>query len=439
MADTLPTLVVGAGLAGLAAGVALARRGSPCLLAEAESAAGGMARSVVMDGVTFDLGPHVAFPDATPAGRLIGEALSRIETLSRPFAFSVFAAGRHWRFPNHFDWLRYPWRFKLDTVRTLLAKTGRIESAADELRARTGSLVYDQLFRDTLRKKSGKDPESVHRHWLMRPDRTVDNRLEPPPVRSRTGVIRTALDRLRRRYIYPRQGFGALPAEMHAMFTESGGRTELGCGPIALEVSGGAVTGAVIRGERIPVGDVIWTAPQDRLGDALSHPVEALPGADILLVLATWDGPRPEPRPFVYTYHPDPVLIFNRVSYPAAVLPGLHAGREGLCLEITVESDATDSACAVLAERAVADVGRLGLHDPARLRALRTVRLRRALPVYPLDYEARLESAYAPVRALRNLVAVGRQGGWFFCMSTGAVSQGLKAAAETLRRREGSR
>ena len=37
MAETLPTLIVGAGLAGLAAGVALARRGVPCLLAEARN------------------------------------------------------------------------------------------------------------------------------------------------------------------------------------------------------------------------------------------------------------------------------------------------------------------------------------------------------------------------------------------------------------------
>lgn len=130
------------------------------------------------------------------------------------------------------------------------------------------------------------------------------------------------------------------------------------------------------------------------------------------------------------------VLARARVSYPSALLPDAHADREGLCLEITVQPDATDSACAALAKQAVEDVGRLGLHDPARLRAVRTVRLRQALPIYPLDYATRLESAFAPVRALHNLRAVGRGGGWFFCMSTEAVGQGIKAATESLRRRE---
>lgn len=436
MAETLPTLIVGAGLAGLAAGVALARRGAPCLLAEAESEVGGMARSVTVDDVVFDLGPHVAFPDASPAGRLIGEALSRTRTVSRAFAFSVFALGRHWRFPNHFDWARYPWRCKLDAARTLISRPGQIESAEDELRARTGPRIYDLLFRETLRKKAGADPALVHRHWLMRPDRTADNRLEPPPVRSRKGVIRAALSRLRRRYVYPEQGFGALATELHRMYREAGGRTVTECGPITLETSGDAVTAAAIRGERVPVADVIWTAPQGRLCEILGHPAQPLPGMDVLLVLATWDCRRPELRPFVYTYHPDPALAFNRVSYPGSVLPDAHADREGLCLEITVSPDATDDDCAELARRAVADAGRLGLHDPARLRAMRTIRLRRALPVYPLDYEARLDAAFAPVRAVRNLTAAGRLGGWFFCMSPEAAGQGLKAAAEVLRRRE---
>jgi hypothetical protein len=43
------------------------------------------------------------------------------------------------------------------------------------------------------------------------------------------------------------------------------------------------------------------------------------------------------------------------------------------------------------------------------------------------------------MRALRNLHAVGRQGGWFFCMSPEAVGQGLKAAAKVVRRRGGGR
>jgi protoporphyrinogen oxidase len=428
MTQTPVTLIVGAGLTGLAAGIALARQGVPCLLAERESAVGGMARSLTMDGVTFDMGPHVIFPDATPAGRLVGEALGRVETVSRPFAFSVFAQGRHWKFPNHFDALTYPWRDMLDLAATLLRRpSGPLLSARDELRARTGPRLYDRLFRETLGKKTGTDPTAVHRHWLMRPDRTATNTLEPPPSRSTAAVVRAALKRLRREYVYPAAGFGALPDALHALYAEAGGRTLLDCGDIALTASAGAVTAATLDGTTMPVSRVVWTGPLDQLGRALGQPMACPDFADILLVFLTCEQDRLQPRPFVYTYHPDPAVAFNRVSYPANQRP--LPDREGVCLEITVAPDATDHACEHLAEQAVADSASLGLYPAHALRVVRTLRLRRGLPLYPLGYEETLRSAYAPVRAMTNVLSVGRQGGWFFCMSPQAVAQGLKAAA----------
>jgi protoporphyrinogen oxidase len=430
---------VGAGLAGLGAAVTLAEAGRNCLLLEREPEAGGLARSLALDGVTFDYGPHVLFEEQGPGGRLLLNALSGQPILSRRFAFAVEAGGRQWAFPNHFDVLRYPWRFKREILAGLFSPRkprGVGDNAAQgELSAKTGPGLYDLLFRDMLRKKTGLDGETLHRHWLMRPPRTAHGELEPLCPRSRLATLLGVLARLRRRYLYPANGFGTLPEKLLERYARAGGRTVLDCGPITLERKADRICAVTVRGLRIAVDQVVWTAPMDRLQGALGLSDAPAPRfEDILLVLLTYDCPRPPKRPFVYVYHPDPTIVFNRSSYPASIFRE-HGppGREGICLEITPGAVAGNLSMAVLAERAVADVARLGLHPAARLREMRTVRLPSALPVYDLGYEARMTGARQGIRAVENLLSVGRLGGWHFCMSPEATEQGIKAARHLLR------
>jgi len=431
-------LVVGAGLAGLGAAITLAEAGQNCLLLEREPEAGGLARSLALDGVTFDYGPHVLFADQGPGGRLLLKTLSGEPTISRPFAFAIEAGGRHWVFPNHFDVLRYPWRFKREILAGLLAPrkpggTGQ-DAARDELSAKTGPGLYELLFRDMLRKKTGLDGEALHRHWLMRPPRTVHGDLEPLRPRSRAATLLGILARLRRRYIYPANGFGTLPEKLLERYARAGGRTMLQCGPITLERSADRICAVTVQGQRIAVDHVIWTAPMDRLQQALGLGHAPAPSfEDILLVLLTYDCPRPPKRPFVYVYHPDTTVIFNRSSYPGSIFREQGPPeREGICLEITPGAAAGRPSLDELAERAVADAARIGLHPTARLRQMRTVLLPSALPVHDLGYEARLAGARQGIRAVGNLLSVGRLGGWHFCMSPEAATQGIKAARHVL-------
>jgi len=73
-------IVVGGGLAGLAAGISAARAGAHCVLLEATSGLGGRAATRVEDGFCFNMGPHALYRtgpgmevlrswDAVPDGR----------------------------------------------------------------------------------------------------------------------------------------------------------------------------------------------------------------------------------------------------------------------------------------------------------------------------------------------------------------------------------
>jgi protoporphyrinogen oxidase len=138
-------------------------------------------------------------------------------------------------------------------------------------------------------------------------------------------------------------------------------------------------------------------------------------------------------RPFAYTYHTDPQLIFNRLYYPDNLLGSASPAHcEGVCAEILASPSLAGLDDQALLEATCQDLERLGLFPRRHLGQGRVVRLPDCMPVYPLDYEERMDQAFAPVHAIANLYAVGRRGGYFFCQTPAAVEQGMKMARHLL-------
>ncbi len=441
MTPRTPYVVVGAGAAGLTCAMRLAEAGRPVVVIEREAAIGGLLRSFVLDGVVFDLGPHVLFLDQPgPGEAFLREALAGHPVIRRPFAFAIAAGSRMWRFPNHFDFLRYPLRYKLEILGAVLKRRGAPPpepiTASLELSEKSGPSLYGLLFADLFAKKALLPPEALHHHWLARADRTIDNRLEPFARRGKAAAVLGAISRLRQRYTYPAGGLGDLPELLAARIRRAGGEILTNARDIVLDRRGARIDSIRVNGRDIPVRHLVWTAPLNALNAALGAAVPALPTVTMRLVMLTYARAKRQPRPYVYTYHPDPALAANRVYYPESIFRELGpVDREGLCLESNVATGdgALPDEAQTLA-RAVADVERLGLYPAAALRESRVVTLPAAMPVYPLDYAARLEAAAAPVRGLANAHAVGRQGGFYFCLTPAAVHQGLKMAVHLLER-----
>ena len=96
-ADT-PTVVLGAGPAGLTAGYLLAKQGRPVLVLESESQVGGLAKTVERDGYRFDLGGHRFFTKSDEVERLWHEIL-KDEFLLRPRLSRIYWNGRFLEYP----------------------------------------------------------------------------------------------------------------------------------------------------------------------------------------------------------------------------------------------------------------------------------------------------------------------------------------------------
>lgn len=106
MAD--PVVVIGGGLGGLSAGVALARKGHSVVLLEKEPHVGGYAIAFQRAGYTFDLALHVA-PSGGPGeefDRLAkGLGLDGLAFIRLPESFRVFLKEGEFQVPNNYEGL----------------------------------------------------------------------------------------------------------------------------------------------------------------------------------------------------------------------------------------------------------------------------------------------------------------------------------------------
>src|SRR5256885_15842658 len=91
-----PTVVIGAGPAGLTAGYLLAKQGLPVVVLESENQVGGIAKTAVRDGYRFDLGGHRFFTKAKEVDALWHEIM-REEFLERPRMSRIYWRDRRGR------------------------------------------------------------------------------------------------------------------------------------------------------------------------------------------------------------------------------------------------------------------------------------------------------------------------------------------------------
>ena len=433
-------VIVGAGLCGLAAAYLLAKSGRPCLLIEREPFVGGLARSFDLDGTTFDLGPHVLYENDLSRGAvLLREALGDAPVVKRPFRYAIVSGGRAFKMPIILDLLAYPLRYQREIVRALVGKPRSGSDPAsirNSIETRFGPSFYREVFGPMIGKKTGRSGDEVHVEWFIRPPRDVENRKKPPPPRH----LRNFLEPLRnffskKNYVYPVAGFGEYARRLHQAYEAAGGRTLLACRELELSLSPASVTAIRAAGADYAVRNLVWTGSVNELNRHLGAAAVGASYVTTRLVFLSYNGKRPDRHPFVYVYYPQDEIIFVRAYFPDNLYGPLSApDKEGICLEINAFPGIETMSEEQIIDACVRDVERLGIFPATALRAKKFIGLQDSMPVYGIDYEARMSALFAPARTYGNLLSVGRTGGYYFCMSPAAAEQGIDAAEWVLTR-----
>lgn len=422
------TLIVGAGITGLTAAYTIASAGEKCVLLERESTVGGNCRSYVLDDVIFDLGPHIALLNPTlEADKLLLTLLEDEEFISRKGRVAFYAKGKYWSFPPSIqEVLFYPWKYKREIISAYLQKNKNSSNNIDSLQCmieeKAGHSFYEDIVGPYVLKKTCASGDKIHRDWFLRLDRDIKTHKKTP---DRVHPLRS--------WFYPSKGFGRIPQKLWEKYSHLGGETICNCGPVSFEKNDDRIVSAKVGNRTFPVKDVIWTGTINELNNLIGSGIHPIKYLDTLIICLTYDRKKMVSRPFIYVYYPQKDLIFNRIYYPDHIYGDKNLpDREGICVEVNDFTSLQNLSDNEIVARAASDVEKLGLFMKNALRQQRLFLLKESLPVYELNYEARLQETFKAVHGYQNLYSVGRGGGYFFCQTPAAVNQGLKVAKYVL-------
>jgi len=435
-----PVLVVGAGVAGLAAAEVIASRGRPVLVAERESVPGGLSRSFRYAGYNFDIGPH-RFHVADEATETCLREYMGEDLLAVYRDNEVYFLNRYYSWPPdlrcifHMP-LTISARAFIDLILSPLMPPPRQlspDSFEADLLIRYGRTLYEVFFRDYTEKYLGIPARQTHRDWGETGLRQVA--LSRPRATSSLGQLVGSLFLpcpSAAHFLYPRSGMGQFALTLAERIRKLGGTILLDTPILRLHHEDNRIIGWEHNRVLQPCSAVIWTASLTLLFRALGLPEPAL--HYLSLILYNLELEMPPLRSSHWIYFGDPSVIFNRVTRPGSFAPDLvPAGKGSLGVEVTCrEGDDVWNHPERLEERVVADLVRVGMiPSAAAVGNIHIERIREAYPIYQLNYRELQSNAFQDLSLYKNLFPAGRTGLFWYNNMDQSIRQ-ARELAETL-------
>lgn len=444
-------VVLGGGVAGLAAGRYLARAGHAVTLVERAPVTGGLCASFKSHGFTLDYGPHKLYS-------VVPEILDEIravmggELLEHRKKNRIRLLGRYMDYPLSLGNL-LPLLGPLRAAKLGLAYVGAMAggllgrreplSYEDYILQRFGRGVYELVF-EPLACKVWGDPKQL----------SAELARARIPSGGATELILRLLklkenteDLDAKFFYYPKGGFGAWPERLAQDIRAAGGRILTGATPRRLVRDGGSVRAVEIdaggASETLSCDVLVSSIPIHALATLL-HPGDAEVEAesrrlrlrDLALVYVVLKQDRLMDDHWIF--FPERRYPFNRLFEQKAMSPELGPpGRTAVCCDLTCdEGDAVWSAPdEELVKRCMDAIVEAGLTKPEAFEAGFVKRFRGFYPMYTVDFRERLGAVYDRLHVAENLILTGRLGMFNYNNSDHCLDMGRFIAAEMERGR----
>ncbi len=441
-----PTVVLGAGAAGLTAAWELVEQGRPVMVVDREVDPGGLCRTHEKDGYRFDLGGH-RFISRDPSLTNMVQDLLGPDLLQATRQSMILLGGKRYRYPleplNVLQNLdpRVGARGLVDyATQRLWGKKptpGAEESFRTWTEARYGRTFYDLFFGPYTEKLWGIPAHRLSGDWASQ----RISLLNLTDVMMRLARLRRSGTRTyARRYHYPREGIGQIFRAMATELSSRGAQIRLNTTVTGLEVHGGRVRRVNLEG---PLGEysvacdqVISTLPLPDLARMACPGDDAVTGAadqlrfravrflDIML-------DREDLSPNTWMYVPDPRCVFTRIQEPKRRSPeSAPEGKTSVMLEIPcdVGDDIWRQDDDDLLDRCLGELKMLGFDLRRQVRGRFSKRITHGYPVFELGYREHRDRLLGAVSGLENLVSCGRQGTFRYIFMDTAMQMGRMAA-----------
>lgn len=421
--------VLGAGPAGLAAAMELARSGIKVTVIEAQHHVGGNAASFDFGGIQVDYGSHRLHPAANY------QVLNRIrellgdDLLTRPRHGRIRLMGRWIHFPlRPVDLaLRMNPRFSIGVGLDLIKKIVPVQAvdADDEtfasiLKQGLGNTICREFYFPYARKIWGLEPGELS------------------PIQARKRVSAGSIGKMLKRllpgsgsggantkgiFYYPKYGFGQISQALQQAAKDAGAEIILAARicEIKLDKNSRYITLENDKGEirQITADQIFSTIPVTALTRLIAPaaPDEVMTAANQLefraMILVYLQLDQDQFTEFDAHYFPGSDYPFTRVSepknYSASAEP---KGRTVLCAEIPCFRDDViwSMSETELADLVSAGLTSAGLPIKSSVTAIQTRRIPFAYPLYRAGYEQQFSLVDAWVDGLDGIVSFGRQG-----------------------------
>jgi protoporphyrinogen oxidase len=428
---------VGAGPAGLAAAYRLSRANqSPVSVHVVERAPrpGGLAAGFQHDAFTLDFGPHRLHTAVDPTvladlRELLGNSLELKRRRGR-----IRLAGRSLPYPVGPRTLvglggARLLRLLVGFAAAKLSARGPADSYESAIVGRLGRPLYDAFYAPYAEKVWGRPGRDI---GVEQADRRVNQR-------GLADLLRLAVGRGPGRfYLYPRQGFGRIPA-VYAEALAHRPSVRLDCSTQVERIAwhGRRVTGLTYHSDAEGLDHLVWSAPLPELIRRLDPPpppdvVAAAASLSYRAVVLFYVVLNRERVGMADTYYfPEREFPFNRVieqqNFSPAMVP---PGQTVLGLDIACDAgDATFGASDEdLRAWLVRLLERAGLLRPAEVCEVFSRRFRAAYPIYQRGSAARFARVLAWLEQLDNLWPIGRQGLFLHNNTHHSLLMGYRAA-----------
>lgn len=443
-------VVLGGGLAGLAAGHRLTEAGQPTVVIEKGARVGGLARTIQHGGFRFDLGGHRFLTDNERIMALVSGLLGD-ELLTVPRSSQIFMHGKFVDYPlNPVNAL---FGLGLSTTASIILDYGRekvrqaiskppLVSLEDWVVAQFGRRMFDLYFRDYSEKVWGIDCRNISMEWVAK---RIDGL-------SLWKAVKHALFKLNGRgcktltdsFAYPRLGIGQLSDRLRDYIV---GRNQVRTSTEVQQVyhTDGTITGIELGDEK---GSSLLRGSHYFSSIPLTLLLEKMcprPPAAVLaavfrisfrsLAVVTLMLNRKKATDLTWLYFPGKDVPFGRIHEPTNWSPEMAPpGRTHLVIEYFCDRDdeiwnGTDEQ---LTTRTTEHLQHLKFIAASEVADSCVLRVPYAYPIFNVNYRQNLQIITDWLDQFSNLQLIGRSGSYSYLNMDCAMESGIRAVERVL-------
>ena len=426
-------IIVGAGLTGLTLAYLLVKKGFDVTVVEKETRVGGLAKSYHYSGWSIDIGPHRFHTYDSVVQEFIFEIMGD-RLIEIPRDSKVFFCDLHCEWPlNLRTVLRLPPSLTFKAFLDLLNRPPiRDDSYESYVLNRYGKTMTNHFFKEFNYKFLKMDLKECHRHWA---EKGVNRATIERDIRM-SSIVELLLEvlkpkRVDTKFLYPRDGSIDIFSErLKEMIQVQGGKVELG-----VHIEKATTENQEIKnfegadGRNWDADFVFWTGAVHDLERLLCFERSQLGYCSTVLCNLLVEGVPPIPSQ--WEYFGSSSIIFCRTSTNICFNPRLAPkGYYGICAELVCyENDFIWKKAETLLNSLIQNL----IHTKV-VRNFNSIvdvhfeRVSNTYPIYKIDYLTQLGKYKAKIESVKNILACGRIGGFWYNNMDHAIRSSIDIA-----------